>query len=438
MKCHDIFQALRIFLPYKPIKRQCDVLLVCNDADRNLLSRGVWYAPILDTIQSDLLRRKISCLGIARILSQIRGVRAYGLVYAQDGPFLRGATEKILRQKLLRRYRYSTIEERCWGRILDETMPKFVIGILPSRELCCAAHRRNIPVADLQHGVINQAAKRTLKNQTGCSDDYYSLAIRRYEPKTWVPDYALCWDRCTAKGFESWAFAALKTVPVVIGNPWFDRFRHAEKEDSLVQNLISDSSVSNQAAYSPKPLILVTLQWGRSEIPNGIISDELIECIKETSDKYNWHIRLHPNQIKGMAAEEMPAFLRIFKEQLASHSNWKWATYSPLPAVLSRTRLHVTWYSSTVIDAAVYGIPSCLLNQELRPGGKLEGAFSGIIESGLACIVANDKLALNDWIHARTTNGDCLTDFARTTRKTYSEFINHVCQVVKNDSIESV
>jgi len=336
-------------IDYPPSK----VVTTAHDNDRNLLYKGRYYSPLIDTIEDDLRARGIECQSIARIASRIKGPLAHGRANSPEGRFARALMAKRLLGVLRRgQYPYSGMEERIWGEILDVTKARRVFGIQPSRELCVACHKRGVWVADVQHGVI---AER---------HPWYGKKFRAADPREQLPDAFLVWDYGSAEVLNRWTKA--KGIDArVVGNRWVARFMKPRSDDRLVQEMIAEFNKTMSGRVKKKN-ILVSLSWGESNIPNGFICPGLEEVMKATSDRIQWMIRLHPNQVRGFAEHEFPKFKAYFSAELRDHAEWEVATRAPLPVLLASSDLHITWWSSTSIEAAQFGIKSAALNPRLR------------------------------------------------------------------------
>ena len=147
-----------------------------------------------------------------------------------------------------------------------------------------------------------------------------------------------------------------------------------------------------------RPRILVTLSWGEDNIPNGFIAPGLEAAIRRTAGRYQWLIRLHPNQLRGFATDEGPKFIEYFKQNLAGSAEWERPTHAPLPIVLSEIDLHVSWQSSVAIEAAQMGIKTALLNPRLRSQGANEDYYGFYPGAGLVDLAEETEEAITGWV----------------------------------------
>lgn len=377
---------------------RCDVLTVAHDNDRSFLRDGKYYSPLIDTLEDRLAKTGTSCLSIARIISTIKGPNAYGNVRSPEGAFARALLTKRLKGQTVSRGRYpfSNMEARIWEAILESTGAKFLVGIQPSRELCVVARRRGVWVADMQHGVIAD------------SHPWYGRRFRAHEPPEYLPHAFLCWDPGSAEVLE-WVESRGSKV-ITIGNPWVSRFIAPKADDRIVNDLLIDAGSSFERRG--KPNVLVSLSWGETGIPNGLISEEVTSVIRETQADFNWILRLHPNQVKGFASHESRWFLKYFEKTLAGYASWEEATRHPLPLVLSQMDLHVTWSSSVCIEAAHFGIKSALLNPRMRSEGAIGDYYRYYKSQGSIAMIDNSRSAIGEWLTANMNNVKRPEDYA--------------------------
>lgn len=355
------------------------------DNDRSFLYNGTYYSPLIDTLEDDLRRHGIECQSVARLSSNIKGSKSYGNVASPDGGFARALLQKRLKKLITpqERYPYSKWEERVWDAILEQTGAEKIVGILPSRELCNACHRRGIWVADIQHGVISE------------THPWYGQALRSGEPAEWAPDAFLCWDQESANVIDAWA-EAKGSETIVAGNRWLSRFIRCAPDDTLVNSIITDNK-EQLKALSGKPTILVSLSWGCSDLPNGFMADGLRDAICETSSDFNWLLRLHPNQLIGFASGESVKFFDFFEKHLSGHAAWQWASNAPLPVVLDAAGLHISWNSSVAIEASLMGIKSALLDPQLRSHGRSD-YYANYQAAGFIDLVCAEAHEIIRWL----------------------------------------
>lgn len=404
----DAFKIDRIDYP------TCDVLTFACDNDRYIDLDGKMYSPLINTIEDRLSLKGLSCTSISRIASVIKGDLSCGRVYSPEGAFARAMIIKRLKGLLTKngRYPFSHMEVKVWEHILDATKAKAVVAILPSRELCFVCRRRGLWVADIQHGVI--------------ADEHYwyGESFRKDDPVEWLPNAFMVWDGGSHKVIEKWA--AMKGVNVdIIGNPWVYRFRNPSLEDVVVDKLSEKYYVERNG----KPSVLVSLSWGGHGLDNRYMHPSLEQFIRNTVNEYNWRIRLHPNQLRGFAADEGAGFVKYFNEAFPSGAvEWKNTTSMPLPLLLSGIDLHVTWLSSVCMEASYFGVPSLVLSPKVQTGGGAESYYNYLSEAGYVTKAMPDLENIEKWFAERKGGGRL--EFYSDYLKNYERFLSEVTQVV--------
>ena len=392
---------------------RCHVLTTAHDNDRSfVLPDGRHYSPLIDTLEDRLAGHGVTTLSVARIISTIKGPSAYAHVVSPEGAFARALLTKRVRAVWNRsEYAYSRAEERIWGDILDRTGAKKVVGIMPSRELCVAARKRGVWVADMQHGVIAE------------SHPWYGERFRSAERPEFLPHAFLVWDPGSAEVLD-WTRTHGTEVRIV-GNVWVSRFLRRCPSDPIVAPL--QESAARTFARNGKRNILASLSWAEYNIPNGLISDELVEVIRTTQDRYNWFLRLHPNQLKGFATDDSVRFFRYFAQELEGYATWEPATYSALPLVLDHMDMHVTWSSSVCIEAAHFGIRSCLLNPRMAVTGEVSDYYSYYKAQGMIDSVRNTPETIHSWLQANESIERVAENYDRYDHEfdTLVDFLSH-------------
>ena len=393
-----------------------NIVTIAHDTDRNLVYKGKYYAPQIDTMEDDLARRGVECVSVARIISSIKGSVSYGNARSPEGSFARALVVKRLWGKFTKQYPYSGMEERVWGDILDRTGARKVFGIQPSRELCVACHKRGIWVADVQHGLIAE------------SHLWYGEKYRAMDPVEYLPNTFLCWDQGAEEVIGRWS-ARKGITPCVIGNRWLARFMRPSAGDDMAQALLQDFRHGLKQDPS-KPVILVSLSWGGASIfniPNGFIYDGLEQVIKSTRDRYHWLIRLHPNQLKGFATNEFKQFVCYFNRELAGYAEWELATRSPLPVVLKNVALHISGASSVCIEAGQMGVRSALLDPCMRDAGQYTDWFDYQRRIGTVDLVEEDPTTILHWIEENINRKEDPENYALFDQR-YQELLDFLAR----------
>ena len=379
---------------------QVDAMLVCGDADRSFLYNNLYYSPLIDSVGDLIERLGYSCISFSDRLASRLGDKAFrsphninrhilfNTILKKVGIRLGVSVDKVHRFVINR-------EAKLWLRVLQLVKPKLVIAIQPTTALCLAGKRLNIPVYDLQHGIISD----TIDNP------YYYSARSDAISGDVLPQGFLCWDEASKKSLaENPLFKGRPNYAV--GNPWFARFVDNSNEDQLVQ----DERTKLISNHNGKPVILVTLQYDMQSfaadyISDGMICEQLKEVIKSTGDKYVWLLRLHPSQMVGTEKSKVERYLQNHFGHL-NYVHWNQCSLAPMPLVMSLADLHVTHFSSAVIEAASFAIHTALLDPHICKGGKHEDFYRAEINKGLAEVVELNVHAIERFLEQKLSKSD--------------------------------
>lgn len=279
-----------------------------------------------------------------------------------------------------------------WLHILQKAAPSIVIGIQPGPDLCRAGKILNKPVYDLQHG-----------RATG-EHPWYSKNHFLQTPSVHLPDGYLLWDKVSGDSVKK-SICHNEIDVRVIGNPWFLRFLYPSTDDPLTAHFLDKGNIFN----NDKPTILVSLQW-RAALSahythtefNGVMADALEKAILATEGNYNWLIRLHPVQFRGTEKVFVERYLIKTFGHLGE-VEWRECSKLPLPVVLRQANLHITDYSSIVVEAGWMGVPSGLLNIHIYEGGYFENLFTYERKTGIAEVIQQNPGEIINWVSKKVS-----------------------------------
>jgi len=388
-----------------------EVMFYCHDANRGFSYSNKKYAQLIDTINELLINKGYKTITIATPISVINKNNGFGDIYLVNGIIVRSRFVHKFYQLINILFSLKLNSKiQCWVKILKKVNPKVIVGIEPSVELCIAANIMDIWVADLQHGVISD-------------DGYYSIKYRvKYNQKGW-PSCIFCWDKAT----EIYIKKNLQQYVEVFetGNPWLDRFRFPDSQDTLVQSFLhNENDIDNH-----KKIILITLQWGDliSKFGKTGIPPELIQIIKDLSPEYSWWIRLHPLYLNSSKHNEITQNLAL---EFSNNSNicWEKPTELPIPVVLSKSNLHITISSAVTKEAALFHVKTALLSPDIN---SLNKWFSYELSSGFAEIIDLKKDELKEWI---LNNIDINSDKPITSNSNRSLMSNILFKKLNNEN----
>jgi hypothetical protein len=194
----------------------------------------------------------------------------------------------------------------------------------------------NIPALEVQHGLQG--------------DSHLSYAKWTKVPKygyKLIPNYFLVWSETEATTINSWS-SSLDDIhkPIPIGNIYLQKWVDGKLDfinsfDEEVQRFLG-RSYSYSVLYS---------------ISHKLPPAHVMEIIKGNPEVL-FFIRLHPSRL----------FMRSTVEEYCS--DWgvrnfelEFATAAPLYAILRNVKFHISRYSSVVLEAQHFGVPSLIVDQ---------------------------------------------------------------------------
>lgn len=217
-----------------------------------------------------------------------------------------------------------------------------------------ACHRRGIPVVDIQHGV-----------QRPHHHAYQSWRAIPAGGSPLLPSHFWVWTDDDRAAIDAWAAVTGDAhVAVVGGNPDRDRWRFRGPREQ--------AELTRFAAQRPLactgPTAVWTLHTGETTEDIATIVD-----VAAKTPEWWWWVRAHP-----VAPGTAHAVAKVAAERGLTNVTCDDATTIPLYALLCLSDVHVTAYSSTVLDAKALGVASVIIDET----GEM--IFSDEISSGWA------------------------------------------------------
>jgi hypothetical protein len=352
---------------------KADILFFCHDNSRTATVNNLLFAPILDPI-IEIIDNKTTHLTYAGPFSRLFGKKCFGNVVMYNRSLFFAYIFRIIK------YRKNTVADLNndpvldhWKRVLDKVEPKIILGVNPPVELCVEAKKKNIWVADIQHGII-------------AFGNYYDEGKRRSINQKGWPDAILCWDEFSKLFVEKYFAQYVKAH--IIGNPAI----YSPSLNSIERKTPFDESI---------PSIIVTLQYAHSDFATSDkifqqigIQSSLLNFILQYGNQYNWFLRLHPALLNNRKNKIYKKFESIFKE--APNVDWLECNSMHLHSVLKKCNAHVTFNSASVRDASLFGIKSALLDKDET---RLRTYFGDLFFQNLVSIQSPEsRFEFNEWI----------------------------------------
>lgn len=341
--------------------RKSTVLFIRHDANLNYSISGKKYCTLLGGMQEWCIKNDVSFISLSKPYSLITRDESWDSGHLINRGFLFSDLKhqifKLIFNKII------NFRAELWTQYLNKISPEVIISIRPDTGLASAANKLGIELIEMQHGVID------------FSHWWYGKKSANELSPQELPSIYFCWNDYSANVIKSWGVKKNKRV-YVVGHPWLN---HSEQAD---QDMYGVKRLQN------RPRILVSLQPYIESDGANPLDDELVAAIKSTSHKYSWAIRLHPLQLETREKFRIDSYLNTLFGSLPN-VEWEKASKVSLPRILSETDLHITRYSSVIIEASMLGVVSIALSPHLRPTGKYGTLFSSEREAGL--VLLRDK-----------------------------------------------
>lgn len=209
-----------------------------------------------------------------------------------------------------------------------------------SMGLILACRRMNIPSMDIQHGVIGNFHPG-YTNWSVCPQNGYQL----------LPRYFWCWREMDASKIKLWAKQSCDNHKVICGGNLWNALWLEETDHFLSGNGdINNFPISKLTMQKYKKIILFALQ------KNIVIEDYVYDAIIESPEEWLWIVRLHPLMLNSVD-------INMVRNRFQQISNVciDLGDKIPLPKWLRLIDVHLTYYSSVTIEAALFGVKTVLL-----------------------------------------------------------------------------
>lgn len=249
--------------------------------------------------------------------------------------------------------------------ILKETKIALMVNYYQqiSYAFTLAARRVGIPSVDIQHGNQRDIYYHRWSNTP---ENGYNI----------LPNYFWCWNSDDASSINDWAVHTNAHKAINGGNPWIEFWK------DINSPVVSEYNKRLEKEFGEKVNLLITLQplygfleW-RENIPPWVI-----EAIDKSPENWKWHIRYHP-QMLGKYRNEMENCekkLAYFIDK--GKVETKKATYEPLMAMLRGMTVHITAFSTSVIEAMHLQVPSITIHDQALEFFKSEFESGWVIQA---------------------------------------------------------
>ncbi|KGR86923.1 tetratricopeptide repeat protein [Lysinibacillus boronitolerans] len=220
---------------------------------------------------------------------------------------------------------------------------------LISYALILAARELNIPSIDIQHG--NQ--------RSVYYHNWNSIPVNGFNT---LPTYFWCWSKEHGLPIKTWVSKTERHDVVIGGNPWTEMWKNEESTltkfyDQEVNKYLNNSNINILFTVQP----LYPLVGWKYNIPNWVI-----EVIRVSPPNWKFYIRYHQQMLHKYKNEhdfcekQLAEFITKRKVETLK------ATNLPLPALLKHVDIHITAFSTCVIEAKEFNVPSITLHDSSK------------------------------------------------------------------------
>ncbi len=225
-----------------------------------------------------------------------------------------------------------------WQKTLNTVQPATIYLVnwysLPHLALSSVASSKSIRVIDIQHG---------LQGDHHWMYGSWRLPVSgRFEL---LPEIFQVWGESEQKAVRAWSNNQFHRAEIV-GNRWLNNSDEFFYQHGVNRQFIDFVKTQGRA-------VLYTHQWSDEQYFSKQVITELLKQSKAALVL----IRIHPGRV-----HEIPLVTKQLTEAGVSNFEIANASVLPLPLLLSHVTLHITYNSSTVIEAAQKGVKSLVFD----------------------------------------------------------------------------
>jgi hypothetical protein len=233
--------------------------------------------------------------------------------------------------------------------------------------------------------------------------------------------------------FVAFDETSLRTFQDHFANPIETYFARRPNIDEIVLPCTENVEMLNTNS-DMKVAVLVSLGWMEFkegelvETSTSTVWPKFIDDIQSIAGpEIQWYVRPHPMM---MRERRFRKHMKIIEKKISSMDNCSTIEEAciSLPTLLRRIDAHLTSFSEIAFEAAIAGVPTLFLSEEVKNGGRLRGRFEELFRCGVAG-VSNGKIdSLVNWV---------LTS-ERLDHSPLSRDLPSVVEVLTNEVISSV
>lgn len=225
---------------------------------------------------------------------------------------------------------------------LSVVQPKvvFITCWYSTESLACilACHQLGIPCVDIQHGSQGFHVGYARWNRVPASG--YNL----------LPTFFWCWSSTEASSIQEWSARLPTHQPVVGGNLFLERWVRGQDDTVLAY----DATMDALKVQSGREIHVLCSMNGSTKDEIGTLAEVIDAANKSGLTAYFW-VRMHP-----IALDQKDEVRTTFSARGITNFDVDNGTMLPLYALLRNVDVHITTFSSVVIEAQAFGVPSVI------------------------------------------------------------------------------
>lgn len=362
-------------------QKSIDALFVFDPVIRVLLGDS-WYHRLVDPIIENLEKEKLSVVSIEHYDNKICRSPVKGDVYSIYNQMLQIRSTYVLKNYNIHLPEFSLFITYFKSNFEKETPFLSIASLLnivtyieelssifqliiqkhhvksifmvnfyqpTSFALSLAGHRLGIPTVDIQHGNYSPFI---YGNWNEVPRSGYNI----------LPSHFWCWGSADVRMLEKWNSDLHKHYVLKGGNPWISMWTDEEHPlvklyDQQVRSILKEENVNILFSLQPTYGLI---GWEEN------IPDWVIEAIETSPSNYKWFVRFHHYMISAAVNEKVTTTEKLQKLINIGKVEVEFATSLPLLALLRRTDIHMTAFSTSVIEAQALGVPSIVLHEKAK------------------------------------------------------------------------
>ena len=368
--CLGTLKEIYYFINSSEIKGK-ELILILGDDDYGLFLNKKRFSQLIDSFQKNLISLKLESL----IIRKWRSIYPISILKNQAPSnrllFLIGFYLNFFKS-----YNSFNANTNGWIYTFKFYKPKLIVAIQPDIYLCRACKRLKIPVVDLQHGIIIPE-----------KDTYYRY-LNGIGKKEDFPDFIFS----IFKSSHNKLIKKKSTCKIIyIGSPYLANKDFVNlKENVLVKKGGRETTnvlISHQTLRNMDYVDMFDKSWHKTGI-----SLALLEAISKCDISINWIVRAHPTY--NNSKELYRLFNKVSLKKGTSIEIVS-ANSIPLPQQLQEVDLHLTSFSSVVLEAAEYGIRSAVLFNSIS----IENIYGTSLDSRMITQIPNKSSSIINWLN---------------------------------------